>query len=258
MANLADAIIRLSGGVANVNPFDSLGGIMSTAAGGIVDSQSATAPTTITGVVIDDANGNALGAGSLFFDFSAGTLRWTPPAGTAGAVVVVSVDGVYAIQGANDGGLLAVTVTAASLPGSDQTNTITITALTNNIFDDVTKAQSDLGRIEHRGLYFENAHASDSMVGALIWISANTPGQDVVNIGLDPAGLNGVAVVIATEDLVPAGVTFSNPTTEATGLSMGTLAFGDNFPFWIRRTVPAGVSAAEPNDTFSIAIKVKV
>ncbi len=258
MANLADAIVRLSGGATNIIPFDSLGGAMSTVAGGIVDSQTATAPTTITGVVIDDANGNALGVGSLFFDFSATTLRWTPPSGTAGTAVVVTVDGVYSIQGASDGGLLAVTVTSASLPGSDQTNSITITALTNNIFDDVSKAESDVGRIEHRGLYFENAHASDSMVGTTIWISANTPGQDVVNIGLDPAGLNGTAVVIATEDLVPAGVVFSNPTTEALGLSMGTLAFGDNFPFWIRRTVPAGVSVAEPNDTFSIAIKVKV
>jgi len=258
MANLADAIVRLSGGATNVVPFDSLGGIMSTVAGGIVDSQTATAPTTITGVVVDDANGNALGDGSLFFDFSAVSLRWTPPSGTAGAAVDVSVDGVYSIQGANDGGMLAVTVTAASLPGSDQTNTITITALTNNIFDDVTKAQSDVGRIEHRALFLENAHAADSMVDVTIWISANTPGQDVVNIGLDPAGLNGIAAIIVTEELVPAGVVFSNPTTEAVGLSMGNLAFGDNFPFWIRRTVPASVSAAEPNDTFSIAIKVKV
>jgi len=258
MANLADAIIRLSGGATNVVPFDSLGGVMSTVAGGIVDSQTATAPTTITGVVIDDANGNALGAGSLFFDFSAVTLRWTPPSGTAGTAVDVSSDGVYAIQGASDGGMLSVTVTAASLPGSDQTNTITITALTNNIFDDVTKAQSDVGRIEHRALFLENAHAADSMVDVTLWISANTPGQDVVNIGLDPAGVNAAAAIIATEDLVPAGVTFSNPTTEGTGLSMGTLAFGDFFAFWIRRTVPAGVSAAEPNDTFSIAIKVKV
>ena len=258
MANLADVIIRLSGGATNVVPFDSLGGVMSTVAGGIVDSQSATAPTTITGVVIDDANGNALGDGSLFFDFSAKTLRWTPPSGTAGVAVDVSVDGVFSIQGASDGGLLAVTVTEASLPGSDQTNTITISALTNNIFDDVSKAESDAGRIEHRALFVENAHAADSMVDVTMWISANTPGQDVVNIGLDPAGVNASAAVIATEDLVPAGVVFSNPTTEGAGLDLGTLAFGDFFAFWIRRTVPAGVSAAEPNDTFSIAIKVKV
>ncbi len=258
MANLADAIVRLSGGVGTTDPNLALGGAMSTVAGGIVDSQSATAPTTITGVIIDDANGNALGAGSLFFDFSATTLRWTPPAGTAGAVVDVSSNGVFSIQGANDGGLLAVTVTSASLPGSDQTNTITITSLTNNIFDDVSKAESDVGDTEYRGLYFENAHASDSMVGALLWISANTPGQDVVNIGLDPAGLNGTAVVIVDENTAPAGVTFSAPVTEATALSLGTLAFSDNFPFWIRRTVPASVTTPEPNDTFSLAIKVKV
>ena len=208
MASLGDLKVRLSGGASNVDPNAALGGVMSTVAGGLVDSQTGTGLTTITGVVIDDAMGQAVGAGSLFFDDSANTLRWTPPSGTAGTAIDVGTDGVYAIQGGNDGGILVVTVTAASLPSSDQTNTVTIANIANNIYDDVSKADAQAGDTEYRGLYWENSHAADSMVDGKWWLENNTPGQDVINVADGDEAVDVALEIIADEDTAPAGPDF--------------------------------------------------
>ena len=260
MANLADLEIRLSGGAANTDQAASIGGAISTAGGGLVLSQSATAPTTITGVTINDAAGNSVGAGVLAYDSTALTLRWTPPSGTAGTVVDVSADGDYAVQGANDTGYLDVTVVAASLPGSSQTNTITIANQTNKMFDDVSKAESLAGDTEYRCFYVKNAHASDTMIGTKLWIETNTPGQDIVQVALDPAGKNGTPSAIADEDTAPAGVDFdaNNPVDADSALDIGDLSTGDYYPIWIRRTVPVSTTEETLSDTFRLGLQVYV
>lgn len=260
MADLSDLAIRLSGGASNTDPAAALGGVMSTVAGGIVDSQTASAPTTLTGVVIDDAAGNTLGDGTLAFNSTNTTLTWTPPSGFVGSAVDVSSNGTYAIQGASNSGYVVVTVTASSLPGSDITNTITITANDNNLFDDVAKADALAGDTEYRCVYLENTHGTDSVIATKVWIDTNTPGQDVIAIALDPAGKNGTATTIGDEDTAPAGVDFSavNPIDEASALSMGDLAAGDQYPFWIRRTVPANTTTTTTGNTFRLAIRVNV
>lgn len=93
-------------------------------------SQGFTAPSNVTGVTITHSLGNAAGAGTLAFDFSDTTLQWTPAGGSAGTAVDVSASGKYAIAGS--AGLLVVTVVASSLPGSDKTDSITITAADGN------------------------------------------------------------------------------------------------------------------------------
>lgn len=260
MATLHDLVFRLSGGASNTDPAAALGGAMSTVAGGVVLSQSATGLSTITGVTLDDAAGNNEGTGTLTYVNSAKTLQWTPPGGTAGTAVEVSAGGTFAIQGGSDGGYLRVTVVAGSLPSNDLTNTLTIANLTNKVFDDVSKAESLAGDTEYRCLYVQNKHSTDALVGAKLWIEANTPGQDVVQIALDPAGKNGTATTIATEGDAPAGVDFNavNPVSEASALTLGDLAAGDTYPFWIKRTVPANTTEATPKNTFRLAVRVYV
>lgn len=260
MANLADFLVRLSGGASNTDPALALGGVMSTVVGGKVLSQN-TSGLTITGVTIDDAMGNSVGSGSLFFDESANTLRWTPPLGTAGSAVDVTGDDVYALQGGNDGGVLLVTIVNASLPSSGATDTIAITNKTLNIFDDVTKAEALSGDTEYRGLYFENSHSSDSMTDAKFWIENNTPGQDVINVADGDEAVNIALETIADEDTAPSGPDFdsANPIDFASGLALPTpLAFGDFKGWWLRRTVPANVSAAEDKNTFRIGFRIFV
>ncbi len=260
MATLGDLKVRLSGGVGNTDPDAALGDAMSTAAGGLVDSQTGTGLTTISGVVIDDAMGQAIGDGSLFYDDSLTTLRWTPPGGTAGTAVDVGSDGVYAIQGGNDGGVLVVTVTAASLPSSDQTNTVTIANIANNVFDDVSKADSQAGDTEYRGLYWENAHASDSMVDGRWWIENNTPGQDVINVADGGEAVDADLEIIANENTAPVGEDFDVSHIDfASGIVMPTpFLFSEFKGFWIRRTVPSGVTAAELANTFRLGVRIFV
>lgn len=261
MANLADFLVRLSGGAANTDPTLALGGAMSTVLGGKVLSQTPTG-LTITGVTIDDAMGNTVGSGSLFFDQSANTLRWTPPGGTAGTPVDITGDDVYAIQGGADGGVLLVTIVNASLPSSDATNTITIANKTLNIFDDVAKAEAKAGDIEYRGLYFENAAGgAEDMTDAKFWVENNTPGQDVINLANADEAKNVSIETIADENTAPAGPDFdsANPVDFASGLSLATPLNQNDFEgWWVRRTVPADVSAAEDNNTFRIGFRIFV
>jgi len=259
-ASLADLKIVHSGGVANVDPNADLGGIKSTAAGKDILSQTATAPTTITGVTIDDAVGNAEGDGTLFFDSTNTTLRWTPLGGTAGAAVDVSVNGLYAIQGGSNGGLLKVDVVSGTLPSSDQTNTITIANIANNIFDDVAKADAKAGDTEYRGVYWQNDHASDSMVDIRMWIETNTPGQDVIQIAIAIEAKNVAMATIADEDTAPVTVDFdaNNPIDFDSGIAIPDLLFSDFQGWWLKRVVPAGTNQSQTNNAFRIGVRIFV
>lgn len=260
MASLADVKLVHSGGASNNDPLLDLGGVKSTDAAKDILSQSATAPTTITGVTIDDAAGNDEGDGSLVFNFVNKTLRWTPFGGTAGTAVDVSANGDYAIQGGNNGGLLKVTVVASSLPSSDQTNTITIANLLQKIFDDVTKAESLAGSVKYRGIFIQNDHASESMVNGKLYIAENTPGQDTIQIAMAAEAKNLAMATIADEDTAPSAIDFDavNPINAASGLVIPTLDFGDYIGFWLKRTVPANTSQAELENTFKLGIQVFV
>lgn len=260
MASLADLKIVHSGGAANTDPALDLGGAISTAGAKDILSQSATAPTTITGVTINDAAGNAEGDGTLFYDSTNQTLRWTPFGGTAGTAVDVSVNGAYAIQGGSNGGLLKVTVVAGSLPSSDQTNSITVTNIANNIFDDVAKADAKAGDTEYRGVYWENDHSTDAMVDIRMWIAQNTPGQDVIQIALAAEAKNVTMATIANENTAPAGIDFdaANPVDYASGIAIPDLSAGDYQGFWIKRTVPAGTNQSQTNNSFRIGVRIFV
>lgn len=264
----------------NVDPLASLGGQISTAAGARILSQVATRTTSlVTGVTIDDAAGNGLGAGTLTYTNTGQTLQWTPAGGAIGTAVAVGTDGSYGIISANDGGLLYVTVVAASLPGANTTDTVTISNQTQEIFDDVTKVESDASLTDFRMIWLKNTGATattDDKKTIVVWINANTPGQDNISIaaateeasdGTGTPGTPPCPETLATDITVPSGVTFTSPTTEADGISLGLIAdgsltstAGSTFAraLWIRRIVPAGVDTAEANNTFSLAFSAKV
>ena len=80
-----------------------------------------------------------------------------------------------------------------------------------------------------------------------------------VSLGLDPAGVGdgvttGVATTIVLETDVPAGVTFSAPTTAATGINAGTLTVGQVYAFWIKREVIAETRATIDSNNFKIGV----
>jgi hypothetical protein len=267
---------RLSGGASNETATASIGGIMSTVAGGIILSQLATASSSpIAGVTLGDANGNALGSGTLTYTYTSTTktLRWTPPSGSIGSAVDVSSNGTYMLQGGSDGGTLLVTVVSASLPSASTTDTITITAQDQKIFDDVLKTESDSGKTYYRCIYLYNSGTTattDDKKDCEVYIDTNTPGLDGVTIGLatqdpDTGGATGTAgtdypAAVADEFTAPAGVTFSAPTAASplTGFNLSSTA-GSTYAqaIWIKREVTAGTYTAYEANSFRLGVSFK-
>jgi hypothetical protein len=253
--NLAYLELRLSGGASNTDPDASLGGIKSSER---IYSKSGTGISNITGVVVDDAPGSADGAGTLTFTASGQTLTWAPNGGTAGAATAVGTSGRYAIPGSI--GYLFVTVTAESLPVGNQSDTITVAQLANELFDDIGKAESYDGDIEYRAFYVHNGHATDPFVGIKVYIGSDASGADALAIALDLAGTGdgastGVADTVADESTAPSpALTFTAPAAIGTALSIGQLDAGESAAVWMRRTVPAATVTSTASDLSSLTI----
>ena len=269
MANLAELKWYLSGGSTgsgNTDTTKSTGGVITTT---VVLSQLATASSSpISGVTLGDAAGNALGAGSLIYTYSATTptFRWQPYQGSAGTAITVTADGTYAIPAGSNNGVLNITVVFASLPGASKTDTVTITSQSLKIFDAVTKEQARTGLVEYRCLYLKNTGTTattDDKANIAIFIANNTTGADTISIGLATqapgtgTGVSGTDYPADTtsETGVPAGVTFSAPTSAAplTAFNLTSTA-GSTYTkaLWICRTVPAGTYEQTLGNTFDI------
>jgi len=144
---------RLSGGAAQSDPDASLGGDLSSER---VLSQSTTALSNVTGVVIDYAGGNPTGAGTLDYNFAAATLTWAPNGLDPGDSVVVSSSGKYALFG--EQGVLLVTVTSGSLAGTNKSDSVTIANIASEVWDSVAKQESFDGDTEYRCIYLKNTY----------------------------------------------------------------------------------------------------
>jgi hypothetical protein len=264
----------LSGGSvggANSDPAKSTGGVISSTR---ILSQLATGVAPPAGVTYDDSMGNELGVGTLnyTYDAVAPTLTWTPFNSGPGPAVNVATNGTYALQGANNGGILTVVVVAASLPGASTSDSVTITAQALKLFDNVSKAQSLAGLIEYRCLYIKNIGTVvtvDDKIDIEAFIAANTPGADNITIGLAtqaPGTGTGTPSTdypadTTSETGVPAGVTFSSPTLAAplTKFNLSSTA-GSTFckALWIKREVPPNTLEEVKGNAFRLGFKVKV
>lgn len=118
--------------------------------------------------------------------------------------------------------------------------------VSNNLWDDVTGAQSAAGLIEYRAFYVKNNHATITWQSVVFWIDSLTSSADTeFDVALASEAVN-VAIVqtLGSETSVPSGVTFTRPTTKAGGLSIGNMAAQAFKGLWIKRTVNAGAAAA--------------
>jgi hypothetical protein len=121
----------------------------------------------------------------------------------------------------------------------------------SNYWDVVTAAEALAGDIEYRLLYVTNTGDQPASLTRAFVSTQAAPADITIAIGLATEGLNTTVTAVADENTAPAGVSFSSPTTLGAGLSIGTLAAGDRFGVWVRRTVDA--SAAGQN---SVATEV--
>ena len=140
----------------------------------------------------------------------------------------------------------------ASLGGA-QSSTAWAGGVANDLFDDISGNENADSDVEYRCVYVENGHATLTAQSSVLYISAETAGGADIAIGLDPAGVDGTATTIADEDTAPVGVTFTAPTTEGTGLSIGDLTPGQSQAIWIRRT--AANTSAVASDGATLTFK---
>lgn len=142
--------------------------------------------------------------------------------------------------------------TAGTAAGSlgDQVSTTEITDATlNNLFDDVSGAEAASGDTEYRCIFILNNHASLTLTGATIAVQSQTAGGASVDIATDNIAKSAKGSASAQATSIP------DETTAPTGVSAfgaGPLALGDLAPgevkgVWIRRTVPVGATAANPD-----------
>lgn len=121
----------------------------------------------------------------------------------------------------------------------------------NNLWDDVSGAESSAGDTEYRGFYVKNNHGSLTWQSVVVWIDSLTSSADTeFDIALAAEAVNVTMATIANESTAPATVTFSRPTTKGAGLSIGNIPFSQFKGIWIKRTVNASAAAAA--DTGSI------
>lgn len=124
-----------------------------------------------------------------------------------------------------------------------------------NLFDNISGAESEAGDTEYRCIYVHNSHATLTMQNAVMWIQTNTPSTDtVINIGAGTAAINAEEQTVANESTAPTGVTFSAAATEGAAITLGNIPAGQHKAVWIRRVIDAA-SAAYDNDGATLRVK---
>lgn len=137
-------------------------------------------------------------------------------------------------------------------------STTVITDGTNTLFPDITGAENAASQVDYACVFVHNAHASLTLQGAKVYLSAEAAGGAAAAIGVDPTAASAVgsssaqAVTIASDTAAPAGVTFTAPTTSGTALSLGDIAAGQVRAFWVRRTAANTSPVASDGVTWTV------
>ncbi len=251
-------ILMLFSGPAVITPLASIGGAISAGTPNEVRSQSAAGVTNITGVTVVDAYGNTEGIGTLQYTKSTDALWWYPPGSPNGTGKNITGDGTYTVG--NAAGYLIIDVIYANFPAASAQDSVTISNVPQNIFDDITEVQSFAGNTEYRCFYLQNNHATATAYKVTIWVNAQPDVADTVSVSLDPAGLNGVALgpLADTEDTtnVLSALTFASPSSSSTGLLLGTMLAGESYAFWIKKVTPAENRLTSAQNTFSLGLSL--
>lgn len=148
--------------------------------------------------------------------------------------------------------------TAAGSLGKYISTTAWAGGVANDLFDDLTGAANAASQVDYRCIFIYNSNAANAYQNAVAYISSEVAGGASIAIGPDPTAASALgsataqAVTIANATTAPAGVTFSAPTTAATGIALGTIPVANVKAFWIRRT--AANTAALSNDGVTLGI----
>jgi hypothetical protein len=147
----------------------------------------------------------------------------------------------YSHNDSDIGSSLSVTDPSISI-GYQASATVWDGGVTHDLFDVITYSEMLAGQADYRCVFVRNQDSVNTIYDIAIWIASETPGGASVALGIDTTGPSifnsslQQALSIASETTAPAGVSFSSPTSKATGIALGHLAPLQVRAFWIRRT----------------------
>lgn len=180
---------------------------------------------TIRGVTpLAAAGKNGPGTGQIQSVVAAGApvgFQWAAPGGVFGPMTYAPATGDYVVEdGADAGKWIRVHVDLTWLPGAAEVGDVYLKDRYNELGpDDVSATNAAAGIVETVTLTILNA-SPDRVRNVVAWLGASAAGLAIS----------------------PDNVTFTSPTTEGAGISLGTIAKGASAPLYLRRTITAGAS----------------
>lgn len=173
-------------------------------------------------------------------------------------MAIASTDILYKLSVTTGPGNSTAGTPATSLGEFASTTQVTDATL-HNLFDVVTGDENAASDVEYRCIFVHNAHATLTLQGAVVWLSAEVANGAAAAISVDATAASAVgsaaaqAKEVVDESTAPATQTFTSPTTKGTGLSIGDLPAGQVRGIWVRRT--AANSAALNNDGVTLRVE---
>lgn len=137
--------------------------------------------------------------------------------------------------------------------GGDQSTTVLASSL-HSLFDAGTAVASYVGLTQYRCLYLENTGAETAR-DLRIWVEKGEEGSDI-EIGPDPAGINGTATSVANDEAAPTGVSFGFTYSEESCYTVPALGPGDSLGLWFKRTFDLRSGSTLTPDTASLKVSV--
>lgn len=132
----------------------------------------------------------------------------------------------------------------ASLGGVRSSNALSATAL-NNLFDDVSPAESAAGDTEYRALDLYNS-GDATAGGVVVFMSTETTSSGTqLDFGIEASPINS-SLSVVNDSTAPAGVSFSHYTS-GSKLSLPDIAASSGCRVWFRRVVGAATANLNPD-----------
>lgn len=125
-----------------------------------------------------------------------------------------------------------------------------------DLYDGLYSNEICAGKPDYRCLYVRNISGSELAGTIRLWVDKENLSVNEISLGVDPAGIDGVAQTLANENVTPTGVDFVSATSEASSLVIPSLPAGSEIAVWLRRTPARDSQITLINDPARLYVSV--
>ncbi|MGH7176133.1 MAG: hypothetical protein ACREJC_02025 [Tepidisphaeraceae bacterium] len=255
MAQAHEILYWLSGGAGNTDPAAALGGVRSTAQQTGFQNRSTSTPivgtTVLDGSIMQVDGSLDVESVDIFPDIRV-QVNNAPIGTTETEFTVPGPAGVvtdYCFIGNEDSRYGHIRITGdfvALQPGLPDSAPVVFSTPDNNLLRHIVEEDLAAGITIYRCFYVLN-NSVDLLSNHVLDVDVLVDDSGtIIEVGLDPAGVNASAQVIADEETAPIGVTFGDDT------GLFTLDAGDFQAVWVRYQVPLLTTPTNNRMTFAL------